>query len=325
MFHSNAHLAAMQLFLTETVKANEFLTLDDLDPIEIVNQIYQQLHERSFCWVDNTLYIPDLLKVYSPPSPDKMEEIEVIFNSVVFTKYLYEYITEVGYKLFDLMRIEVEPASTAQNTTISFQWQTEESHENFTVKLNEQDGKIVELYTPKAEIFHLARLKALNAEAYRAEYVITKEITYLGRLRNIIDKETAHMLRRNDFVFSRHPDPLSVNNSVSRLHAKIVFQNGRFWLYDTGSANGTFIIRKGRRLDSPNSNWMLEDKDIITLGSAQISFELIDEEEATKIASLPVNLVPDLETLFAGNDVTQKTMKLTDIREETSKRLGDEE
>ncbi|KAF0244793.1 MAG: hypothetical protein FD167_3607 [bacterium] len=290
---SNTQLTALQEFLSETIKANYYLSFDDLNPEQVTKQIAQQLVENRFEWLDNTIYVPNLLTISVPGStPDKIEELEVIFNSVVFMKYLYEYMTELDYKLFDFVKIEVEPiAQPHQHISLKFFWPSpEEIREDFTVLLNKQEGKILQVFAPKSEIPLLARLTALNGEPYRVDYIITKQVTYLGRLRNVTDRETSHMIRRNDFIFARHLDPMSINSSVSRLHAKIVYEDGKFALYVTGSSNGTSIIRKGETIDLPRaeiSGQDLEDKDLLTLGSAHLKFHLISPEEATTLVSMP--------------------------------------
>jgi len=293
MASNDSQLMALQEFLSETIKANYYLSFDDLNPEQVVEQIAQQLLENRFEWLDNTIYIPNLLTVLAPGStPDKIEELEVIFNSVVFMKYLYEYMTESNYKLFDFVKVEVEPiAQPHQHISLKFFWPSpEEVREDFTVLLNKQEGKILQVFAPKSEIPLLARLSALNGEPYRVDYVVTKQVTYLGRLRNVTDRETSHMIRRNDFIFARHPDPMSINSSVSRLHAKIVYEEGRFALYDTGSANGTSIIRQEETIDLPRaeiSGQYLENGDLIVLGSAQVKFNLISPQEASSLVSMP--------------------------------------
>lgn len=285
-------LNAMKEFLQETVKANYYLSFDDLYPETIIREIQTQLAENHFQWIDNTIYVPNLLIILAPASnPDKIEELEVIFNSVVFIKYLYEYMTEMGYKLFDFVKIDIETLETIKETNLKFYWPSpEEVREDFTVLLNKPEGKILQVFAPQAEIPSLARLSALNGDPYRSDYLITKQTTYLGRLRNVTDRETSHMIRRNDFIFARHPDPESVNSSVSRLHAKIVYEEGNFILYDTGSANGTSITRQEEIIELPRAEITgqnLLDNDLILLGSAQIKFTLVSNEEAANLVTMP--------------------------------------
>lgn len=322
MTELHPRLAALEEFLRETVKANYYLTLEDLRPEEVVFQISNQLENSHFRWVDNTVYVPNLLSVVAPANaPDKLEELEVIFNSVVFMKYLYEYMTESGYKLFDFVKVEVDPlGGPNQRVAVKFYWPSpDEVREDFTVRLDTQERKIIEVFSPRAEIPLLARLTALNAETYRVNYVITKQVTYIGRLRNVTDKETGHMLRRNDFIFARHPDPMSTNSSVSRLHAKIIFENDQFYLYDTGSANGTSIMRGGETIELPRAETkgeLLKDGDIINFGTAQVSFQLVSSEEAASLASMPEERLR--EEIADGMDSTFK-IEREDINKEMKK------
>jgi pSer/pThr/pTyr-binding forkhead associated (FHA) protein len=59
---------------------------------------------------------------------------------------------------------------------------------------------------------------------------------------------------------------------VSRRHARIVRQNGKFLVEDLGSTNGTFINR-GRRL-IPGSSSVLTDGDEIIVGKTFLRFHI---------------------------------------------------
>lgn len=58
---------------------------------------------------------------------------------------------------------------------------------------------------------------------------------------------------------------------VSREHARIKFEDGRFVLYDLGSTNGTRLVRAGRRrkVASPTP---LMDLDMVEVGSSRLVF-----------------------------------------------------
>lgn len=53
------------------------------------------------------------------------------------------------------------------------------------------------------------------------------------------DEFTLEIGRREDC-----PVPLAYDSQVSRLHAKLIFENGRFWLEDLDSRNGTYLNNK---------------------------------------------------------------------------------
>lgn len=63
------------------------------------------------------------------------------------------------------------------------------------------------------------------------------------------------------------------SNIVSRLHAKIEFNNGRYVLHDCNSANGTYVNR--RRIFS---SYALQDKDHIGLGDPTPLLAFIDPD-----------------------------------------------
>ena len=74
--------------------------------------------------------------------------------------------------------------------------------------------------------------------------------------------------------------------TVSRLHAHIELQHDRYVLFDTGSANGTFI--NGKRIDQPHP---LRSDDEIWLGSSEAAL-IFTDPEATLI--LPSNVAVPL-------------------------------
>jgi pSer/pThr/pTyr-binding forkhead associated (FHA) protein len=274
-------LVEIEKILTNAVMTNGFLTQEDLEPSEVVHQISEDLINKRFIWLGNETYVPNKVIGYLPVNdPDKMEELEVIFNSTHFMKLLYEYIIKTGFKLFNPLKVEIHTGqSTADNKfRVEFQWPAaEEAVEDVTVRVDEKQGRILEVYNLKPEIPRLARLTLMSGEVYRDNYLITKRVTNIGRLRNVIDKSSSNMIRNNDFIFARNMDENSPNSSVSRQHATIEFRNNQFYLFDNGSANGTSIERAGSDPIevSPESREgvALEDYDIIRFGTALARFE----------------------------------------------------
>lgn len=61
---------------------------------------------------------------------------------------------------------------------------------------------------------------------------------------------------------------------VSRRHARIIFENGKFMIEDLGSTNGTFVNR-GRRL-LPGNPHLLTDGDEIIVGKTFLRFKTIE-------------------------------------------------
>ncbi len=88
---------------------------------------------------------------------------------------------------------------------------------------------------------------------------------------------------------------------VSRLHAKIEREGPRYMLYDTNSANGTFVNR--RQIREPH--WLI-DQDLIGL-SADTSLLRFEDPDST--LQLTLRLCYDRQTMTFFLD--QKPLKLT--------------
>lgn len=309
-------LSSIEKYITDTVRQNSCLSFDDIDPVSLVQHLANDLVTKRFIWLGNETYVPSkLLGVLPIPDADKLEELEVMFNSNKFVTLLNAYISQSGFKMFGVLKIEIKFGSQ-DNTkdgkfAMEFCWPgAEEAVEDVTVKLDESQGRILEVYNLKPEIPRLARLSLISGEVYRDNYLITKRITNIGRLRNVVDRETGSLIRRNDFVFARNTDDSSPNNSVSRQHATIKFQSEKFYVYDNGSANGTAIERAGvEPIDVLPGNPLgiqLEHYDIVRFGTALVRFE----DNAKIGVTIDRDAVqPQAES--EGAVETQTTIKLT--------------
>jgi hypothetical protein len=324
-------LHALENYLGEFIRQNEYLHLEEIEPARIVYQISEDLSKKRFIWLGNETYIPNrLVGHFFINDADQLEELEVMFNSGRFRKLLQEYITSRGFKFLGELRVIIRydpPNTTSNKFLIEFCWPTEnEAAEDLTVKIDEAQGRILEVYHPQPEIPRLARLSILNGEVYRDNYLITKCVTHIGRLRNVIDKATGKLIRHNDFVYARDLDPESPNGTVSRQQATIRFENNNFYLYDDGSANGTSVERAGLApLDltsaEKTTGVMLENYDIIRLGTALIRFE----DNAQIGLNIDIDAIqPFIEGEIVGH--TQTTVKLTreQIQTELRKLLDSE-
>jgi pSer/pThr/pTyr-binding forkhead associated (FHA) protein len=296
---------------------NGFLKFEDLEPSRIVRQISEDLVKKRFIWLGNETYVPNKLIGYLPGNDlDKMEELEVIFNSTHFMKLLYQYIIKTGFKLFNPLKVEIKAAQSTEDNkfNVEFLWPTtEEGVEDVTVKVDEKQGRILEVYNLRPEIPRLARLLLMSGEAYRDNYLITKRVTHIGRLRNVIDKNNNKLIRSNDFIFARNMDESSPNSSVSRQHATIEFRDSVFYLRDSGSANGTSIERAGAApvevMPENSKGVALENYDIIRFGTALVRFE--DNAEVSLSVDKDIFQRQPQQAESESTGETQTTIRLT--------------
>ena len=99
---------------------------------------------------------------------------------------------------------------------------------------------------------------------------------------------------------------ISVNDAeVSRRHARLAFQGGKYVLDDMGSTNGTFV--NGQRLTGP---WVLKSGEVVSLGE-QIVFvyeavesdpgaTMISSRNAPEVVRPPISTPPPQPQAYAG-------------------------
>jgi pSer/pThr/pTyr-binding forkhead associated (FHA) protein len=92
------------------------------------------------------------------------------------------------------------------------------------------------------------------------------------------------------------------DRSVARLHARVKWGDGRYWLTDEGSDTGTLLNHERLGL-SPR---LLADGDEIRLGRVRLQFTLHEtEEEARAIAAEETTPMPPEEAEAAAENETE--------------------
>lgn len=110
---------------------------------------------------------------------------------------------------------------------------------------------------------------------------IKKQVTQIGRLEKytaclkcghkFLDDPRCPKCKSSDTKQEENDIVLSLDRYASRAHASITLEDGRFWLQDIGSTNGTCIV-KG---DSPTrivKREPLNDKDMFLVGHTYLRF-----------------------------------------------------
>lgn len=332
---SNKYLAIIEDFLSESIKHSLLLSLDDLDPKEIVFQLSEEVRLKQFRWTDNSVCVPNVVRVFLLENKaSKVEELEMLFSAPAFTKTLTSYLESNNFHLVLPIRTEIELVSkgsshlmySAGRCLLNLDWPLPEEAENFDVLVDDVKKKVLEVQERKPQVPLIGRLTALNADVYQNNFFITKEITYLGRLRIVRNSETGQFLRRNDFVFSQLEDPEAIGNSVSRQHAKIEFHNGGFILIDQGSANSTAIERRVNSNPvitkvSGTDGVSLQDGDTIILGSARVKFNIVESIDRNAFV---LQQSQDLLARRLEKGLARKTFKISALYlpEEIKDKLG---
>jgi hypothetical protein len=117
-----------------------------------------------------------------------------------------------------------------------------------------------------------AWLHVLKGKTEKTEYFFSKDTLYLGRLKEVASREGG-LRRRNDVAFDDD------ESTVSREHAHIAYEAGKFRLFHDSCDRGTKLFRDGRAVPVPAGGGrgaQLRSGDEIHLGEARLRFEVSD-------------------------------------------------
>lgn len=292
MDFNNKYLQQIEKYLIAAAERSWTVTEEDLDAREIVYQIIDQVKQNSYNY-GSIACTPNIITISIPETKaEKVEDLEMIFNGEEFLRSYEAFLASQNLSLFNAVRVEVQTVSKGNSRVMyrragfALDWPGPEmSAEDVLVTLDMTKRTVTSVQAPSPQIPQIGRLTAHNAVVYQNQYLITKPIVYIGRMRSVINEQTGKLIRRNDFVFAHLESADALSNSVSRQHATIFFRNGAFFLLDHGSSNGTAIQRGGTHTEEfvVTSNYTqgvkLEHRDLLRFGSAWVSFELVSVAE----------------------------------------------
>jgi hypothetical protein len=116
-----------------------------------------------------------------------------------------------------------------------------------------------------------AWIHVLKGNTEKNEYYFSKNTVYLGRLKEVASRDGS-VRRRNDIAFD------DAESTVSREHAHIEFESGKFRLFHDSGERPTRLFRDGRAVPVPaiGRGTQLRSGDEIHLGEARLRFEVSD-------------------------------------------------
>jgi hypothetical protein len=116
-----------------------------------------------------------------------------------------------------------------------------------------------------------AWLHVLKGTTDKNEYYFSKNTVYLGRLKEVASRDGS-VRRRNDIAFD------DAESTVSREHAHIEFEGGKFRLFHDSGERPTRLFRDGRAVPVPpiGRGTQLRSGDEIHLGEARLRFDIGD-------------------------------------------------
>lgn len=275
-------LSVVERWLQERFEASSGFA-EDVQPLDLVRQIEREIERNKKVFVNNQTLVPHHLVVHLyAPSASKVEEYEALFNTPQFRQWIEAHIKERGYTLLDRLRIgiaceeERRPEFERKACFVEFAWpQIGADPGDFTVVIDPKDRtRILSAEPGQSDVSVEVWLTVLTGDAHELPVRITRRLFNIGRTEHVIHRESRRVSRVNHLVFRGVAAPDSINHSVSRRHAHIVFENDSFRLFDDGSQNGTSVVRGGTTLlvpkqTSPNDAVELHPGDVLVFGRAK--------------------------------------------------------
>ncbi len=229
-----------------------------LEPVEIRREILNEIRNRiapggrgeyvfPYAEVDVVVYAADLQGVDAADAVLDLDGIAAEVDSLM---------TEHGCDAAPMVKITV-----VEDATLAL------VHRPFRIEWRRRPSAgVVEVARPAA------LLRVIQGQADVLELQLTRDRTYLGRMKEVTGRNSG-LIRRNDLAFA------ASETSVGRRHGVVVWDaaGGRFRvLNDPENKTGTTIIRDGAviRCDSVRGV-QLQTGDEICLGTARARFEVV--------------------------------------------------
>lgn len=276
-------LRAIEGWLQDSIEGTSALR-GEVQPLDLVRQIEREIERNKKVFINNQTLVPHKLVVHLfAPTVVKVEEYEALFNTREFREWVEAYIKERDYTLLDRLRIGIEcheeprPEFKSRACFVEFSWpQVGADPADYTIVIDPKDHtRILSAEPGRGEVPVEAWLEVIAGDAYASPVRITRRTFNLGRTEHVLRRGSHRVLRINHLAFKPPAGVDSVNQSVSRTHAHITFENDAFRLFDDGSQNGTSVVRGGTTLLVPNGTAPgdgveLHPGDVIALGRARV-------------------------------------------------------
>jgi hypothetical protein len=148
-----------------------------------------------------------------------------------------------------------------------------------------------------------AYLEVLEGLANRRQIHLQHHETFIGRC-EFPPAGGSRVARKNDLYFldpreqqgrvaKELKENEEINQSVSRMHARIIYSEKRdsYYVYDDGSRSGTTLLRGGRGVATSvdqHAGKALESGDVLCFGKAKVRFKLVRKSRPSTDGETPV-------------------------------------
>ncbi|WP_395094233.1 FhaA domain-containing protein [Armatimonas sp.] len=234
---------------------------DELRPRDILRRAVVAMEDARKEGLDGQNYVPNVYTItVAVEDEDERQLVQAFLDADELAQALAEKIGQHGYKTRGLLQVvieEVEAGAGKERVKIVTRWDTTPSPElqapaPAESNTPEPDSDLGTVPVPRAHSLGeaLAILTVQSLEGRTEELPLTAAGLQIGR-----GKQAGNGL-------------VLVNDGmVSKKHARLAWEAGRFVLYDQGSTNGTYV--GGERL-APGRGMPLADGDELLIGQTHL-------------------------------------------------------
>ncbi|WP_394795180.1 FhaA domain-containing protein [Armatimonas sp.] len=266
---------------------------DELRPRDILRRAVVAMEDARKEGLSGEIFVPNVYTItVAVEDEDERQLVQAFLDADELAQALAEKIGQHGYKTRGLLQVvveEVEAGAGKERVKIVTRWDTSSSSPELQTPAlaepatPESDSDLGTVPVPRAHSLGeaLAILTVQSLEGRTEELPLTAAGLQIGR-----GKQAGNGL------------VLATDGMVSKKHARLAWEAGRFVLYDEGSTNGTYV--GGERL-APGRGMPLADGDALLIGQTHLHLHAPQDLLTVPSPFAKPNLAPQaLQSLVTG-------------------------
>lgn len=238
---------------------------DTLRPRDILRRLLSALEDARREGLDGQVYVPNVCTLrLTVENDDERQYLRTFLDADELAQAVAERLAQHGYKTRGPLVFAIEetaPAPDAPRVEILCRFDASAAERPAPPAADD------DLHTVPAAAFSAAVLAIHGPDGRWQEIPLTARGVRIGR-----GKQAG-----NEIVLSADPQ-------VSKRHARIACEGGRFLVYDEGSTNGTLV---NDALLTPGAGWPLEDGDRIQIGQTTLTLRTASEPATAPAPARP--------------------------------------
>jgi pSer/pThr/pTyr-binding forkhead associated (FHA) protein len=262
---------------------------DELRPRDILRRVVVAMEDARKEGLDGQSYVPNVYTIaLAIDDEEERQLVQAFLDADELAQALAEKISQHGYKTRGPLQViieEVAPGEGVERVKLTSRWEAQQAPASSPLPTPLPEPSPLELGTvpaprPSLSGEPLAILTVSGLDGRTEELPLTAQGLQIGRGKQV----------GNELV-------LESDGMVSKKHARLAWEGGRFVLYDEGSTNGSYV--GGERL-APGRGMPLADGDELLVGQTRLRLHV--PQDSLTVPSPFAK--PTVATVFEGGGST---------------------